>query len=104
MIYAVSTLLVGKHQDDSQEPLWQECIFLVEADSSESARGLAAPLARQHEVRYETVAGAMEWRFHAVQSVFEIDGDQLTHGIEVFSRFLRNSEAISLLEPFEDSP
>src|ERR1700752_726196 len=104
MFYAVSTLLVGTHSSASHEPLWQECIFLVEADSPEAARERAMPLARQRETRYETAAGAIEWRFHAVQSVFEIETELLAHGMEVFSRFLRNSEASSLLEPIEDIP
>jgi hypothetical protein len=104
MFYAVSTLLVGMHSNASQEPLWQECIFLVEADSPEAAREQATQLARQRETRYETSAGAIEWRFHAVQSVFEIETELLAHGMEVFSRFLRNFEALSLLEPFDDIP
>jgi hypothetical protein len=104
MFYAVSTLLAGTHSEATEEPLWQECIFLIKAESPEAAKNLAIPLARQLETTYETAIGALEWRFRAVQSVFAIESEQLTHGVELFSRFLKNAEAASLLEPFEDTP
>jgi len=43
----------------------------------------------------------IKWTFHCVERVYLIDGE-LEEGAELFSRFLRNSEAESLLTPFSD--
>jgi hypothetical protein len=103
MFYSVSTLLMAEQANESADSIWQECIFGVEAGSPKEARDIASQLARQREVVYQTAMGVLAWKFKAVQSVFEIESTQLTHGVEVFSRFLKGAEAVSLLAPFEDS-
>ena len=40
------------------------------------------------------------WVFRGVQNAFALEQDEVKPGVEVFSRFLRESEALSLLKPF----
>lgn len=49
-----------------------------------------------------TVSGSVKvaWKFHQVESVCLIE-DNIEDGVELFSRFLRQSEAESILTPFE---
>ena len=41
------------------------------------------------------------WKFHQVEGVCLIE-DKIEDRVELFSRFLRQSEAESILTPFED--
>jgi hypothetical protein len=82
--------------------LWEERMFLVFADSEEDARVQAESIARKHELQYENADGVtVVSRFECVERVCSVS-DELSNGCELFSRFLRDSEARSLLQPFDD--
>ena len=54
------------------------------------------------ETSYETEKDALTWRFENVAGIYPLFDERIQHGAEVFSRFLRDSEAMSLLTRFED--
>lgn len=88
---------------DEKEPLWLESIRLLEAPSEKDAEALAKEIAQRDEHSYTVESGAtVTWKFMSIESVFAVESDNLTTGIEVFSRFLRASEAESLLKAFDD--
>ena len=104
MWFAVDILYKGTH---SEKPgiceLWEECIILVEASDSSTAREIARPLAISEEHEYRSVEGDLiRWEFDVILSVYEILSEEIVTGVEVFSRFLRASEVKSLKRPFED--
>ena len=102
MWFAVSIFLKGESTGKPPaEWLWQENIALFDCDSAHAAAELGAQYGRKHEATFTSVTGDdIHWSFDCVCSVYAID-DAPVSGIEVFSRFLRASEAASLLTPFD---
>lgn len=103
--FAVSVFLEGCQTDSplAKENLWEERIVLVQAGSSSEACAKAAEWGRRQEHEYESMAGQpIQWRFRLVAKACEVIAETLTDGTEVFSRFLRKSEADGLQAAFED--
>jgi uncharacterized protein DUF4288 len=90
----------------SKNGLWEEQVRVIDADSESAARETAREIGRKEEHGYATADGGWtEWRFEAISSVCAVDFPALeaaASGTEIFWRFLRESEALSLLTPFED--
>jgi len=89
-------------RSDLEPPLWEERIILVSALDEEEAEEKA----KKNAIKYESefmVSDTVEvkWKFHKVESVFFID-EKLNDGCELFSRFLKASEAKSILAPFDE--
>ncbi len=105
MWYAVSRLFEGCHLDQPAEAnLWEESIVLVAADSEADARALAEQLGKADECEFTAGTGDLvQWRFRGIESAYAIDESVLGSGTELFSRFLRASEATSLLAPIGDT-
>ena len=90
----------GERKPDS---LWEEQFFLVEADDEKLAWNAAGKLASRREAPYKNDRGELiSWQFVKVDRVYAIPDEKLGSGVEVFSRFLRDSEAKSLMTPFEE--
>lgn len=87
---------------DSEPPLWEERIILVSAMDEIEAEEKAKKIAVEHESEF-TTSGSVKvaWKFHQVERIFPIE-DSIEDGVELFTRFLRQSEAESILTPFED--
>jgi hypothetical protein len=103
MWYSASLLFrsVSPNRSDN-DLLWEESIVLFEASSKEDAYERATTAGKAEQHGYITATGdELNWVFESVASVYEI-GDGLCPGTELFSRFLRASEAASLLTPFDD--
>lgn len=99
--FSVSIMMEGCRANG--ENLWEERIVMISADSSEDARDEASRIGTKNEVSFENSDGMrISWIFSEVCSVFEI-GERPSSGTEVFSRYLRASEAQSLLKPFDES-
>lgn len=91
----------GERRDDS---LWEEQFFLVESDDEKLAWKEAEKLATRREAPYKNDQGELiSWKFVKVDRVYAIPDERLVSGVEVFSRFLRDSEAKSLMTPFEEA-
>ncbi|MGH8488939.1 MAG: DUF4288 domain-containing protein [Gammaproteobacteria bacterium] len=107
MWYVANLLLKSVHQHClPRENLWEETMRLIKADTREEALSKAEQIGKSLEYSYP-VSGSdvVTWVFIRVESIFEIDDDDLKDGTEVFSRFLHESEVNSLLKPFEaDGP
>ncbi len=103
MWYSVSIFAVGERdQSRAEEPIWEEQIFLVSAQSEHEARSKAESLAQRDECRYTVVDGSnIRWRFSRISKVYEVLDAEIHDGVEVFSRFLKDSEVKSMLKPIE---
>lgn len=96
MWYSVNVLL-------RSESLWQESVVLFEASTEDDVRRLSEEYGRRQECEYIAGNGRrIHWRFAAIQSIHQLESEHITTGVEIFSRFLRQSEAESLLQPFDD--
>lgn len=101
MYYAVN-LMYKSERTDSNAPLWEERIILVSAFDETEAESKALKYSKIEEAQFDTVDSTkVSWKFAQIERVYAID-DDLEDGVELFSRFLRNSEAESILTPFED--
>ena len=105
MRFSASILMQSLHQGEPPgEELWEEVIVLIEAADNESAMRLAeqAGRAREHEFFVDSPhKHLLRWTFASVERVVAIEDQSLAHGAELFSRFLRREEAMSLRRPFE---
>ena len=102
MWYAASLFFKGEHTPLTPTPKWEESIRLIEANSEDDARVKAQEIGRAEEHSYRTQDGTVHWKFERIERLYAIDEPHLGNGTEVFSRFLRESEALSLLTPFDD--
>jgi len=83
--------------------LWEQSIILVEAENNERAKTNAKKIAIENEHEYQAIDGSViKWKFRDLGNVFEVDSESLVDGIEIFSRFLRESEVKSLLTPYKE--
>jgi len=91
----------GQRKADS---LWEEQFFLIQTDNESLALKEAERLAGRREAPYRNEKGELiSWQFVKVDRVYAIPDEDLHSGMEVFSRFLRDSEAKSLMTPFEET-
>ncbi|SRR5581483_810082 len=107
--YTISLLLKSIHSPPSErEPLWEERIVLVEAQTDEEARQKGEKIGKEAEHEYgveykgSKPGEKTKWTFMQVGRVCPIESESLSDGTELFSRFLRDSEVKSLLTPFDD--
>ena len=99
MFYSVSLFYKSERTDD-EEPLWEERIILVSALDEDEAETKALQLVKKNEAKYMVGNSvSVAWRFHQIERVFLID--DIKDGAELFCRFLKDSEAQSLLVSFE---
>ena len=103
--YTASLFFVSKHSDhDLEEELWEESFFLIQASTQQEAFEKAEAIGKEQECSYlVTVGDSAHWSFVKVERVVEVMQENLCDGAELFSRFLRSKEAISLLTPIEEN-
>ncbi|MEO6847632.1 MAG: DUF4288 domain-containing protein [Chthoniobacterales bacterium] len=91
------------HEDPCDDGLWEERFVLLECETQAEAMKWAIKIGKDEEHSYMAATGKnVKWIFDSVNRVYPIEGDHLTHGAELFSRFLRKSEIKSLKTPFEE--
>jgi hypothetical protein len=92
---------VDGRRDD--ECTWEEFVVLIEADDKEAAKWEGERIGKAGEHEYITATDELlRWVFDRVLSVYEILEDGIRSGTEIYSMFLRTSEAQSLLKPFDN--
>lgn len=102
MWYSASLFFRGNRRENSSAaPLWEESVRLIRAETEDQARGRAEEIGKTEELTYRTNEGAIDWVFERVERVIELEAFPVD-GAEVFCRFLRDTEARSLLRPFDD--
>ena len=100
-IYFTVSVFFESIRDDDETPLWEEKTLLIEAYDADEAEYKAKAFAKSFEVKFETNNKVnIQWKFSKVERTFQVD-EVNDNYVEIFSRFLRQSEAKSLLTPFE---
>ena|SRR5712671_1527531 len=101
MWFCVSTLSVAERSgSDQQEPIWEEQLFLVNAEDQNEARSKAEVFGKREHCTYKVQGGStVTWKFHSTGKIYELPVQELADGAEVFSRFLKGSEVRSLAQP-----
>jgi hypothetical protein len=85
-----------------EDDLWEQQVIIIDAPTETDARIQAEQMGRRKEHEYISVTGdRVRWVFRCVETVFELFDEQLKHGTEVYSRFLRASDVRSLMKRFE---
>ena len=103
MWFAASLLFRSSHvPTDTRPAIWEESVRIIEAETESEALKEAERIGAFAIHTYETERGLVIWTFEKVERVYSIQDEELRSGSEVFSRFLRDAEVQSLLEPFED--
>ena len=102
MLFAVSILFHISPVDQPQSHfLWEERIVLLDGDDEEDVKMKAEVLGRDAEHEYENANGQLvTYKFECVGTIC-VAPDEPADGCEIFSRFLKDSEARSILTPFD---
>ncbi len=89
----------------NDEGIWEERLVLFEANSETEAMEKAASFGESEQHSYLNSEGeTVSWKFDSVERIGHLDAGKLEDKLELFSRFLRKSEAESLKKKFEDEP
>lgn len=103
--FVASVLVRGDHVPPLPlaQQRWQEVVVVVQAhDEAEARAGAFARVQQDEACEYVSVTGhQVQWSAQAVAGIWASPHD-LPDGATLFSRFLRATEAQSLLEPFEE--
>jgi hypothetical protein len=103
MWFAANLLFKSVHVPSGHRPpIWEQSIRLIEAETEADARNKADRVGRSEVVAYQAQSDLVIWTFEGVERVYAIEEDHLGDGVELFSRFLRDSEVTSMQTPFED--
>jgi len=93
MWYSAALLLKRTHPEATpsmDDPLWEESIVLIKASGEDEARSEAKRLGMAENASFQAVSGELvSWKFVGVTDVHELGEEDLKHGTELFSRFLR---------------
>lgn len=102
MWFSASLLFKSTHSTkNGAEPLWEDRIILIEATDAAEAKGKAKELGLSEEHGFKvSETDSVKWMFDSVERVYEVDGEKFFQGLEIFSRFLRDSEVANLKKPF----
>jgi len=106
--FSVNLLFRAIHNGiTSDTDLWEERIVLINADTEEDAKkeGLRIGSSEEHEYIVSSDNSkpnhTVRWTLIQIESVCEIEGNSFVNGLEIFTRYLRNSEVNSILTPFD---
>src|SRR5207302_1849043 len=104
MWFSVNLLFKSIHPDHPEnESLWEERVFLVQAETEDQARHEGERIGKNEEHEYVAATGDLvRWVFEQIASISPLLADTLGNGTEVFSRFLSSAQVESLWTPFED--
>lgn len=105
MWFSVSLLFKAEYsaEEFNKDPLWEEVIVLLQENSEIQCRKLANQMAIDMEKKFINSDGVeISWKFISIERVFLIEEKKVFSGVLLFSRFLRNNEALSILTPFDD--
>ena len=92
----------------SDNDIWEERIILIDADTEQDAIKECIKIGKSEEHEYPVKADKsgkdeiVKWSFIQIERICLIEGSAFVNGLEVFTRYLRNSEVKSLLTPFEE--
>lgn len=85
------------------EPLWQEDIVLIHADSLEAARKKAAARGRDQQTSYLNDADeTITWHFDQVVDVAAVLDDDLSGDADLYARHFRDVASYRRFEPLLD--
>ncbi len=104
MWFSANILFKGSSPSGSNSAiLWEEQVILIQANTESEAQKKATSIGsnKQHEYRVDS-GEIVRWIFDGIERVQQIESQEIYDGIEVFSRFLRNSEVESIKTPFSD--
>jgi Domain of unknown function (DUF4288) len=102
--FTASLLFESSHSDPKNAPgIWEESLVLISALDLDAARDQAERIGVSREHAYVAQGDdTVTWKFRQIERVFQIESPALVTGTEVHSRFLKPSEAASLLTPFDE--
>jgi hypothetical protein len=82
-----------------QESIWEESLYLVHSDSKENAELQISQAAMKAECSYvNSESTTVTVKFEKIERIVECEiNNNLNEPIEVFSRYLKASEAVSIL-------
>jgi hypothetical protein len=102
MWFGVSLLYRSTHLIPTADGIWEEVVVLVQASSQDNAEKIASEFAKSREVEYDVAAGdRVFWIFDSISGICEVEQEEIQSGIEIFSRFLRDSEVASMRTKLE---
>lgn len=106
MRFVASLFFKSTMRDDCGGPprdgVWEEVLIFVQSESESGALAHADQIGNERSgVTYSTDGGEVNWTYVKVERVVPMEEGELLDGQELFSRYLRVSEAMSILEPFD---
>ena len=103
MWYSVDALIKNIVGCPEHNTLWEEVIFLVNANDETDAEDKIRNKLMNENCEYLAQSGeTIKWEFDSILMTYEILSDQIADGTELFSRFLKKEEVASLKTPFDD--
>jgi hypothetical protein len=105
MWYSAVLWFQGQHSGlgVQADNIWEERILLIEAENEDVARRRAEEIGKRKHHEYpvsQPRPHLLKWTLDRVIAIVAIDGDQPSDGVELFSRYLQQSEVESLIKGF----